>query len=124
MRYADLYLRSFDWGWALAKPRPAHDIKFCARLLGFGVDLTWNNCLRYYAVSLGAMWLINLGLGVRFDTSADFTRVPEHAHLYGATRFISLTVFNLSLDIGKDAGKPIRVRLFWCGRRLFYKRPA
>jgi hypothetical protein len=123
-RIAYFSAHAYDWGWMLPKPRPALDVHAHARLFGVGFDLTWSQCQRYYALSLGARWLINIGVGWKFDTTAEFAHMNQTSRWNRASRYLALTLFNLELDIGKTADEPVHFRLFFRGRRLFYKRPA
>jgi hypothetical protein len=118
--------RCFDWSPLMPwTDRPAVDWALRLRVLSLGFDITWNQCARYYGVSIGSRWLLNIAAGKRFDTSEDGRRLAGNMFsptIYGANRYVEITLFLFASAFGQDADQPWRLRYFFNGRRIFHGR--
>jgi hypothetical protein len=100
----------YDWGPFLKIARPAVSWTRRLRVLGAGFDISWNQNIRFYTVSLGAPWLFNIAWGYR---AGPIEQEPAHP----PRSYIQPTIFGLDICYSRKQGW----RFFFRGRRLFYK---
>jgi hypothetical protein len=97
------------------------------RLLGFGGDLAIMPCQRRYTLSFGHRLLLQLNLGLKFDTadkSAHRPHMPSADVICERHHYVQLDILGLSISLGVQGSKPPHLRFFWLDRRLFCKRPT
>jgi hypothetical protein len=82
----------FDWSRINAAPRPQKSRNGHLRVFGFGFDYTWNQSIRYYMVSAGCHWLVNVAVLRRYEQPADM-RVSYFTAPLPARRAWELTLF-------------------------------
>lgn len=118
--------RAFDWSPLMPwTDRPAVDRSLRFRLLSFGLDLTWNQCVRLYSISLGSRYLLNIAVGKKFDTTEDGRQLAGgmfSRSAYEASQYVEITLFGFAFAFGQAADQPWRLRYFFNHRRVFYKR--
>lgn len=120
-----LSVHGYDWAPFVDYKRPAMSMSAHVRLFGVGVDWQWNEAVRFYMLSLGAHWLVNLAVGFKGATPEDFQKQAgglAPRTVWKSNRFLELALFGFKLDWGQDEGEPWRLRYFFGHRRIFHKR--
>lgn len=105
----------YDWAPFLNLTRPAKSWTRRLRVLGVGFDICWNQNIRFYTVSVGARWLINLAWGyqagpIEPPAFGEPLRLPNS--------YVQPTIFGFDICWSRDQG----LRLFFKGRRLFHQK--
>jgi hypothetical protein len=107
----------FDWSRINAAPRPQKSRNGHLRVFGLGFDYTWNQSVRYYMVSAGCHWLVNVAVMRQFERPQDM-RFPSFTQPPPAKRAWELTLLGAMLSCGCDDGESWGWRLFFRHRRL------
>lgn len=122
-----LYLSAHGYDWApfLKSQRPGKSVSFHFRVFGLGLDLQWNQAVRFYMASLGARWLVNVAAGFKGATPAEYREAAGGLgppSVWRSNRFFELTLLGFQFAWGQDEGEKWRLRFFWNQRRVFWKR--
>jgi len=118
--------RAFDWT-PMLKTRRGLSARLIFRVFGLGLDLTYDEMVRYYAGAIGARWLVHLAGGVRLNTEADRKTMGRELSPPGAFKghsYVEIGVLGFSCSWGKPEGEPWSLRYFFNQRRVFRKRIA
>lgn len=106
-----LYVSIHGYDWTpMCEARDGRAFAAEVRVFGFGFEYRWDRMSRFYLISLGADWLINLAAGFKgvLPKSEQFT-----AWAGTDNRFAELTLFGLQFCWGKAGDEPLRFRIFW-----------
>lgn len=97
--------------------QPCVDYTLDLNLLGVRLYWVTSDLVRRWAFTLGNRWLMRVSFGVLLGPLTPPQGVINYPHHYA-----SLGLLGFSIDLGRNAPDPWRLRVFFNGRRLFYRR--